>query len=350
MSIQTLPSLGRKDLGREGLLGGVFYASLFALFCIIPQGIHAQEYGVFMRVAEAPDGTVQEVSAQVESAVARAGWTLLAAYDAGVNADDCSYQARVLVVDWPEHTRVVMAQGSHGAYAAPLRVSVFEDELGVHVSAVNPRSLNRTIVEEEGMDEEWGRLADGFRMTLANEIGVTPAEGEFGQFRKKGRIGRTMGVMAGGPFLEKLKHVTTVPAGEGGAAAIAQALFETLETGGPGEEWGVRPVYLMTPAPGVAVLGVTGERIESRSYSIVDKGSDKNRSDFACPGLDHSAAYPVEVVLTQEGEMVEIHMVDEMFRMKMFFEDAGKMKFARNMRMPGSIEDEIKNLIRAALF
>ncbi len=39
-----------------------------------------------------------------------------------------------------------------------------------------------------------------------------------------------------------------------------------------------------------------------------------------------------------------------MFRMKMFFEDAGKMKFARNMGMPGSIEDEIKDMIRAALF
>jgi hypothetical protein len=42
--------------------------------------------------------------------------------------------------------------------------------------------------------------------------------------------------------------------------------------------------------------------------------------------------------------------VDEMYRMKMFFEDAGKMKFARNMGMPGSIEDEIKDLIRSALF
>ncbi len=42
--------------------------------------------------------------------------------------------------------------------------------------------------------------------------------------------------------------------------------------------------------------------------------------------------------------------MDAKFRMKMFFEDAGKMKFARDMMMPGSIEEEIRTLIRAALF
>ncbi len=350
MSIKVLSSYLREFIClRRGCRGALFLA-LLSHFALAPGGVQAQEYGVFMRMADPAEGTVAEVSARVEGAVEHAGWTLLAAYDVGVDADDCSYSARVLIVDWPEHTRIVMSQGDYGAFAAPLRVSVFEDELGVHVAAVNPRSLNRTIVAEEGMDEEWGRLADTFRETLAEGMGVTPAEGPIGQMRKKGRIGRTMGIMAGGPFLGKLKDVTIVEAGEGGVQAIAQALYETLEAGGPGKDWGIRPVYLMNPAPGVVVLGVTGERMEARSFSIVGRGSDKSRSDFACPGLDHSAAYPAEVVLTQEGETVEVHVVDQMFRMKMFFEDAGKMKFARNMAMPGSIEDEIKKLIRAALF
>ncbi len=34
-----------------------------------------------------------------------------------------------------------------------------------------------------------------------------------------------------------------------------------------------------------------------------------------------------------------------MFRKKMFFEDAGRMKFARNMRMPASIVDELKDVV-----
>ena len=42
---------------------------------------------------------------------------------------------------------------------------------------------------------------------------------------------------------------------------------------------------------------------------------------------------------------VRVTLVDEMYRMKMFFEDAGKMKFAVNMRIPGSIEGEIRGLV-----
>ena len=43
-------------------------------------------------------------------------------------------------------------------------------------------------------------------------------------------------------------------------------------------------------------------------------------------------------------------MIDGMFRMKMYFEDAGKMKFAANMRMPGSIEDEIRDKVEESLY
>ena len=323
---------------------------LLLLFLLIPAGLSAQDFGVFMRVADLPGGMVQEASSSVEAAVVDAGWTVLAAYDAGVDSEACSYQARVIVIDWPEHTRVVMSRGSHGAYAAPVRVSVYEDELGVHVSAVNPRSIHRTIVAEEGMEGEWVRLSAILRRTLAEAVGAQAVISDFGQVRDKGRIGRTMGVMAGGPFLDKFKHVKDVEAGEGGAAAVAQRVFDALAAGSEGEDWGIRPVYVMNPTPGVAVLGLTGQRLESKSFSIVGRGADKSRSDFACPGLDHAAAYPIEVVFTQEGDTVRIEMVDAMFRMKMFFEDAGKMKFARNMGMPGSIEDEMKELIRATLF
>jgi len=325
------------------------YLSL-TVVALFPTPLLAQGFGVYMKVADLEGTSVSDVSAQAEAAVAEAGWTLLAAYDSGVDSEQCSYAARVLVVEWPEYTEAVMSQGNHGAYAAPLRVSVFEDELGVHVAAVNPGSVNRTIVTEEGMDQEWTRFSAILRRTLAEGVGASATFGDFGQFRDRGLIGKTMGIMAGGPFIEKIKEIGTVPAGAGGVEEVARALFDNLANAGPGEDWGIRPVFVMNPAPGVAVLGVTGERLEARSFSIVGRGSDKSRSKFACPGVDHAAAYPIEVVLTQEGDEVHVSVVDAMFRMKMFFEDAGKLKFARNMTMPGSIESEIKSLIRAALF
>ena len=48
--------------------------------------------------------------------------------------------------------------------------------------------------------------------------------------------------------------------------------------------------------------------------------------------------------MRQDGR-VRVTLIDEMYRMKMFFEDAGKMKFAANMRIPGSIESELRALV-----
>ena len=38
-----------------------------------------------------------------------------------------------------------------------------------------------------------------------------------------------------------------------------------------------------------------------------------------------------------------------MYRMKMYFEDAGKWAFMKNMGMPGSIHDELAGQIKSAL-
>jgi hypothetical protein len=49
------------------------------------------------------------------------------------------------------------------------------------------------------------------------------------------------------------------------------------------------------------------------------------------------------------GGAVHVRSVDAMYRMKMFFEDAGKWAFMKNMGMPGSIQDEIAAQVRPAL-
>jgi hypothetical protein len=50
---------------------------------------------------------------------------------------------------------------------------------------------------------------------------------------------------------------------------------------------------------------------------------------------------------TEEG--VKVQMLNVMYRMKMYFEDAGKWAFMKNMGMPGSLHDEVKKQIQAGL-
>jgi uncharacterized protein (DUF302 family) len=310
----------------------------------------AEEHGVYARLLAGPPGSMTMMVSGVRDALGAAGFDILADYDVSVG-DECAYGAHVFVIDDRDYATSLLSHGPIAGFALPLRIEVFEDEGGVQAAMVNPLSLNRTIVAEEGLDELSAGIVTKVRATLAGAGVGSPATGEFGQMRDRGLIGKTMGIMAGGPFPSKIDDIASVDVADfGGLSGVAEALAERIEAGGGEWKWGIRGVYSVTyPDAGLAIVGVTGERAERDSFSIVGSGTDGSRSDYACPGIDHAAAYPIELVITKEGGEAKIRIVDEMFRMKMYFEDAGKMKFAMNMRMPGSIESEIRDKVEEVL-
>ena len=100
------------------------------------------------------------------------------------------------------------------------------------------------------------------------------------------------------------------------------------------------------PGFDTVIFGVTGTPMDSKSFDIVGAGGDDSRNDFECPGIAHAGAYPLEVVAQSNDEGVSVSSVDAMYRMKVYFEDAGKWAFMKNMTMPGSIGSEISKLLK----
>lgn len=113
--------------GRRFAVG--FPLIFLALLALGPSLVAAQDYRVYMNIADPAEGTVAGVAQEVAAAVETAGWTVVSQHEAGV-PEECPFAAHVLTVDWPEWTEAALSRGSLGAFAAPLRVSVFEDELG----------------------------------------------------------------------------------------------------------------------------------------------------------------------------------------------------------------------------
>lgn len=301
--------------------------------------------GVYIKLATVTGSSVERVVADVRAVIAGAGWKVLADYDAGVNRQKCAYLAHVFVVDWPEFTRAALRDSKLGAFAAQVRVSVFEDESGVHVAMVNPRSVSRTVVAEQGRDEEWAMFAAGVEKAIRTKLPGRAVE--YGQMRDRGRIGRTMGVMAGGPFPGRVQEVLSATLAGETLESYASALYARLEKQQGAGEWKLRPVFLqLTSNPDVAVIGITSERVEAKSFDIVGAGGQSARAKMRCHGIDHAAAYPLELVVVKDGGSVKVQVVDEMFRMKMYFEDAGMMAFMQNMGMPGSIGSELRQKVR----
>ncbi len=317
------------------------------LILLAPLFLFAQDYGVYEYVIQKAEGDFTGISAQIENAVPKNGFKLIAQKDMGV-PEDCGYKARVFILyDSLYAAQIMHANPQTGFFAVTDRINLFQDEAGTHIAVVNPHSINRTVLMD---DKKYEQLSEThlqkLRKMITGAVKGTESHKQYGQIRDEGYISRTMGVMAGGDFAGKIETMQTVK--KATLIEVAEKLKKGLAT--PGREWGLHAIYaLALPAANAVVFGIAGDKMEAKSYDIVGAGDDDSRDDYQCAGLAHAAAYPFKLVLTEENGNVTIKMVASMFRMKIFFEDAGKWAFMKNMTMPGSLNDELEEMVKNSL-
>lgn len=323
-------------------------AAVLASACLlVPARASAQgAQRVFVVVADSVPMTVPAAATAIAESLARSGWSVLANHAVGTDASRCAYAARIVVAQQSAAATTLLARGAQAAFALPVRVGVFEDERGVHVAMVNPLSIERTIVAESGLEASGRALVNDVATIATTATRGRRVNRPYGQSRDRGLIGKTMGVMAGGPFAGQLETITTATGGApSDVRRMADQVWQRLQQP-PRGQWQLHGVYrLDLDEQGVVILGVSGAAMELKAFAIAGAGDDDGRSDFACPGIAYAPAFPVELVIRRDGGQVRVEMINAMFRMKMYFEDAGRMKFARNMGMPGSIADELKSLV-----
>jgi len=324
----------------------VILCSFIAVSFLWSDGVEQEEQGVYEYVLHRCDMEFEEASAALEEAIQFSNFELAAKFDQAT-PEGCALKTRVFILFDEEYAKdIIEINRLTGPFAVPDRINLFEDEKGIHVSIVNSININRTILMDDEMFNEISlshkhKLRDLVHYVLTGDI----TNRQFGQFRSKGFIKKTMGIMAGGTFDEKLLNVVVAP-GES-----LEQVVETLESELRMKDgkWGLGHIYSIVLADeGIAIIGTSSPAVESRSFSIVKAGGDKTRKKLACPGIAHAAAYPMEIVIEKKKSVYWIRIVNSMYRMKMYFEDAGKMAFAANMGMPGSIEKELTKKIERA--
>ncbi len=326
-------------------------AALVAVASPRPAVAQEGDYGVYLKLVESAPGGFDQTVASLREGIIGAGWEILTDYEMGVPENDCSYRAHGIAAVSDGYVDRVLAYGPRAAFALPIRFAVFEDEAGVHVSAFNPLSLNRTIISETDFAEGSAVAVSALREIVAPFEGSL-ADSQYGQVRDQGLIKKTMGLIAGGAFEGKIEEAASVDVEEyGGLLATAEHLYAGLEDAADDYDWKMRPLYLLDLSDrGVVMIGMTSADMEAKAFDIVKEGTDSAREDYSCPGLAHAAAFPLELLLVQEDGEVKVLIIDAMFRMKMYFEDAGKMKFAANMKMPPSLEGEMRVKIEDSLY
>ncbi len=304
---------------------------LFVLLAASPASA-AEKYGTFVKVVEMASDSIDEVSSAVESGLKKAGWDILAAFESGV-PEGCEFRSRVVVFSSNAYASSIIGNGAGSAFALPLRAGIYENETGVHVAVVNPASINRTIVDETKLDAFSLSASNAIVEAVSGAVSGDAVKKQVGQIRKKGRIGG----MGGGDFQRIIEEIYS-------AADDKEATFNRVVDGvkkgilANEKNWKLIYAYDLS-ANGAVIFGVTEEKMEGRAFSIA--GGKRSSKAYKFPGLDHGAAFPIEVIVYKDSGKVKVVTMDGMYRMKLYFEDAGMWAFMKNMAMPGQIEGEI---------
>jgi len=289
--------------------------------------------GVYVKMLSGMKADITQSSAKVEDALKAAGFDVIAAYDNGA-PEGCRFRAHTIIFTKPDYAAKVMAGGPDKAFGLPLRLALYEDEKGLNLAMVNPVSMNRSFFLNNSMDNAGSAVVDEVASALK---GVGPVKKEqIGQMRSEGEI-RGIG---GGKFPGKMEDVAVTSLSVDDAAdALAK---------GFADKSGYYTVYTYKPTKDVAVVGVTNtSSMEGRAFYIA--GEKRSDDDYMFPGMDHAAAFPIEIVIYNKNGKNTAVIVDEMWRMKLYFEDAGMWAFMKNMGMPGDIQDEVVKGIKSSL-
>ena len=315
----------------------LFFAIL--LLTVVP-AIAGVQYGTFIKVTENAGGGFDAVSKAVESGLQKAGWEILGTYDTGV-PERCNFRSRVVIFSSKDYADAIMKNGVKAAFALPLRADVYEDETGINVALVNPASINRTIIDETKLDNFSSVLAESLIDVIAVAVPGTVMKKQLGEIRSKGKIGG----MGGGDFISKIKEIHVA---KDNTDDTFKKVSEGVKKGILNNTKGWKLTYSYDlSGHGAIIFGVTNTLIERRAFTIA--GEKRSSVSYKCPGIDHGASFPIEVIVYKDNGIVKVVTLDGMYRMKMYFEDAGMWAFMKNMSMPGEIEDEIVKMSVAEL-
>jgi uncharacterized protein (DUF302 family) len=299
---------------------------------------HAEEFGMYVKVMDKFQGTFEEAVKGAEQVLAKNGWQVLASYDASV-PEGCSHKAHTLVIHSPAYAGKIASHGPRSAFALPLRVGIFTDESGISLSFVNPASLNRTVLGDTVEKELSAATMKELSALLASVGKGRVVNHQIGEVRSKGHVGG----MGGGAFTDKIEEVYKR---EDSGNAFRETSAKVRE-GITSNTSGWRLIYTLDLGNDVTVYGVNKTATEAKAFRIAGEKRESNVN--SCPGVDHVSAFPIEVVVYKEKGMVRVMLLDEMYRMKVYFEDAGKWAFMKNMGMPGAIEKEITEMVTSKL-
>lgn len=341
--------------------------------------ISASEHGIYLQTVSNIKGDFYKVGDELKTKLKSAGFNILNYTDIATpdivrqkKEEQCGFKAKLILCSSNEFTKMITARGNKYLVASFFRIGLYETPEGIQIVIADPETINRVVFNdlwENGKENEYNQVVSKtkeFKANLVSAIhsisGGTKVEKAMEPIRSDEDLresSRDMFMMVGKmtffndedqfPIIYSRKNTD----GRKGLERLINEMKNNLKNFQPTKDdveyryvaspevlkWKIiGQVY--SPDSTSVVLGITRPQTEGLSFHIA--GSKRESSANKCPGIDHLVAYPIEVLITQKDGQLLVSTAREMFRMDMYFWDAGKMAFMNHMSMPSVLDESIK--------
>ncbi|NOX66632.1 MAG: hypothetical protein GXO85_12810 [Chlorobi bacterium] len=360
----------------------VFFAAI-----LITVNLYASDHGIYLKTHEKISEGISVVQDAVAKKLTENGFAIL--YNSDVITPDyvreeksehCGFKAKLIVFTSDDFTKMITSKGNKYLIAGFLRVGIYEDQNGVNLNIIDPETITRIVFNdlyENDKEDEYNAIvekAKAFKTSLVKIL----HEVTFGQQvnilmepirddEDLAESSKDMFMMVGQmtffndedqfPVIYSANKTNDISA-QSLSSEFAGNLKDYIPTEDDTEyRWTPNPQSdlkwkviskINSPDGNAVLLGITRPRTEGVSFNIA--GMSREDDANMCPGIDHAAAYPVEVLFIEEDGKVNVYTAREMFRMDMYFWDAGMSAFMDHMSMPGILDDSIQKSLLGKKF
>jgi hypothetical protein len=331
------------------------------------------EHGMFMLTMKNINGDFNQVCEQVKEVIHSSGFNILDTRDVAtpdiVREDGknlCGFHGKLIIFSSDEYVKMLTSFGNKYLVGSFLRAGVYETNEGIQVIIADPETINR-IVFNDLNDEQYKKAVDKtlpVKKKIVDALHSLNLGTNVEESREPKRdtedlrdASKDMFMMVGDmTFFEDEDQFPVIYSqknenGTDGLEKLKQTMYSNIKKFQPVKDdkeyrWTKNPdtdlnwqitgeVY--SPDKKAVLFGLTRNRTEAVSFYIVSSETDKNK----CPGLDHLTSYPIEVLaMVTDGE-ITVQTPREMFRMDMYFWDAGMGAFMNHMSMPDILDHSI---------
>ncbi len=348
------------------------------LILIISAFVFASEHGIYLKVLSDAGEDFDGVVTSIERQISPSNFTILKNHQVAVpdlilkeDSEKCGYRATLFVLKNDEYTRFLTSFGNKYLVASFLKIGVYENEKGVQVNIIDPETINRIVFND--MDQqEYSKVIAGTKpfkdqlIALVHQLdagkkvqkAMEPIRsdedlweaskdmfmmvGPMTFFKDESQFPQIFSKTTETPGKTVQELLTRVTTNIGSFKASPDDIDYQWSPNKSGLNWKIIS-RVFAPDSNAVVIGLSRPRTEALSFQIA--GKPRNNDSNKCPGIDHLGAYPVEVLILAEKGKVVIHTAREMFRMDMYFWDAGKMAFMEYMNMPKMLDKSIKKAL-----